>query len=69
MPEEPKKIVTTERLDHGSNLELKFTAEVYENGVFDTRVEIEAGTMCWITWKDREAFRHDLFHLIGKYAI
>jgi hypothetical protein len=35
----------------------------------DTAVNIEAGTLCVITWSNREAFHAELQAVIDKYAI
>lgn len=40
-----------------------------EGELLDSKVEIEGGTICWITWGDRESFFNDLNQLISKYRI
>lgn len=49
---------------------LKFEGEQYKGmPVLDTRVTILEGTVCWISWKDREAFVKELNATIEKYRI
>jgi hypothetical protein len=67
---EPKIHKHNTNLSHGSELKLTFSGEQYKGqDVLDTRVEIESGTICWITWKDRDKFIDELNELIAKYAI
>ncbi len=70
MAEEPRIHKHTDRIDHGGNLRLTLSGEQYKGqDVLDTKVEIEAGTICWITWKDKEKFLSELKAVIDKYAI
>lgn len=72
MPEqkEPRIHSSGDMIPHGSNLLLKLSGEQYKGlPVLDTKVEIEAGTLCWITWNDRQAFLSELKAVIDKYAI
>ena len=73
MPEEnekPKIHQHSEIINHGSNLRITFKGEQYKGmPVLDTKVEIEGGTLCYITWEEKENFFTELQALIDRYAI
>jgi hypothetical protein len=61
---------TTPSSGYGTCPMLTFSGEQYAGRpILDTKVEIEAGTLCWITYNDKEAFAKELNDLITKYAI
>lgn len=70
MPE-PRISKITTTIPHGTDVTLTFAGEDYGGGEgpLDTKVTIEAGTLCWINWKERQAFINDLKTIIDKYAI
>jgi hypothetical protein len=55
----------------GNNgLKLNFEGEQYKGlPVLDTRAEINAGTLCWVTWEDRIKLTEELQAVIDKYLI
>lgn len=71
MPEytEPKYSVKTTHVTHGSQLTITLTGENYGDGPLDTRVEIQGGTLCWVSWPESDEFLKELNDLINKYAI
>ena len=48
------------------NLTLTLTSEVRDEQMLDTKVEIEAGTICWICGEDREKFAAELSEALNK---
>lgn len=66
---EPKLITDTATIDHGDNLKLTLTGENYGEGPLDTKVVIEPGVLCWISWPQKDAFLDELKALIDKHAI
>jgi hypothetical protein len=67
---EPRIHIHRDNIPTGDNLQVTFKGEQYKGlAILDTKVEIEAGTLCWITWKDKEIFLLELHALINKYAI
>jgi hypothetical protein len=68
--DEPRKFTSTTTIPHGSYLKLTLTGEQYSgNPILDTKVEIDAGNLCWITWADKDKFIGELKSVIDKYAI
>lgn len=67
----PRIVKASFTIDHGSKLTLELEGEDYRegHGPLDTRVKIESGTICWITWSDRQKFEKELCDLINRYAI
>jgi hypothetical protein len=50
-------------------LNVKLTAEIYDGRTLDTKVEIEAGTLCWICGEQRDEFFMKMNELIKEYRI
>jgi G3E family GTPase len=68
--EEPRIHTHTKTIPYANDLTLTFKGEQYKGReVLDTRVEIDAGCICCITWKDKEKFIEELMAVIDKYAI
>lgn len=55
----------------GNGVELEMISEVYagEPAPLDTAVNVSEGTLCVITWADREKFTEELNAVIDKYRI
>ena len=54
-----------------AGVEIEFVGEHYPGDPLplDTEVRVSEGTMCVITWADREAFTQELQAVIDKYRI
>ena len=64
---EPKKFTATAHL---SRLTIKFEGEKFNNEpILDTKVTVEGGTLCAITWAYKEKFITELNEVISKYNI
>lgn len=51
-------------------LEMRFSGEVYPDApVLDTEVKIDSGTLCWISWPEKDQFLKELNEVITKYSI
>lgn len=60
----------TQTLDSTDNLELSFVTEQFKGEPeLDTKVEIEGGTLCWISLPDKDKFVQELEAVISKYRI
>lgn len=52
------------------DLSMEFQGEQYQgNPPLDTKVELTGGTICWITWGDKENFEKEINDVIAKYRI
>lgn len=52
------------------SLTIKFEGEQYPGQpVLDTKVTINGGELCWISWSDKDSFVQDIKQAIEKYFI
>lgn len=56
-------------LNSTDNLSLSLTVEMDNGNEYDTRVQIEGGTLCWVSGPERHNFINELNELIAKYRI
>jgi hypothetical protein len=48
---------------------IKLESDKYDGELLDTKVSVEAGTICWIAGSNIESFLKELDDVIQKYAI
>lgn len=53
----------------GDGIKIHFKGENYGEGLQDTAIKIGDVQLCWIMWKDKEAFIKELNEVIDKYRI
>lgn len=53
----------------GNGVRLSFKGENWGTGLQDTEVKIEDKQLCWIDWKDKDAFIDEIREVIDKYRI
>lgn len=51
------------------DLEVKATSDVFDGEILDTKIEIQGGTLCWVSGSVREEFLKKLNELIAEYRI
>lgn len=61
----PKRVMNT----YLGDLNVKLTSDYIDGKTLDTRVEIEAGTLCWIAGEQRDEFFAKMNELISHYRI